>query len=62
MRTVVTGGCGFIGSHLVDRLIDQGHEVMVIDNESADAHENFYYNNDAEYIWYDIADYHQIEH
>jgi len=62
MRTIVTGGCGFIGSHLVDRLIDQGYEVMVIDNEAADAHDNFYYNNDAEYIWYDIANYHQIEH
>jgi len=62
MRAVVTGGCGFIGSHLVDRLIDRGHEVMVIDNESSDAHDEFYYNNEAEYIWYDIADYHLIEH
>ena len=43
MSYIVTGGCGFIGSHLVDRLIDQGHEVKVIDNESADAHENFNY-------------------
>ena len=34
MRTIVTGGAGFIGSNLVDRLIDDGHEVIVIDNLS----------------------------
>lgn len=32
MRAIVTGGAGFIGSHLVDRLIEDGHEVTVIDN------------------------------
>lgn len=34
MKVVVTGGCGFIGSHLVDRLVEDGHEVVVIDNLS----------------------------
>lgn len=32
MKVLVTGGCGFIGSHIVDMLIDQGHEVTVVDN------------------------------
>ena len=32
---VVTGGAGFIGSHLVDRLVAEGNEVVVIDNLSS---------------------------
>ena len=31
-RAIVTGGCGFIGSHMVDYLLDRDFEVIVIDN------------------------------
>jgi UDP-glucose 4-epimerase len=57
MKSIVTGGSGFIGSHIVDKLIELGHEVIVIDNESAIAHEQFYYNEKASYHKIDIADY-----
>lgn len=35
MKVLVTGGCGFIGSHLVDRLLADGHEVVAFDNLSS---------------------------
>jgi UDP-glucose 4-epimerase len=40
MRTVVTGGAGFIGSHLVQRLLEAGHEVTVLDNLATGRREN----------------------
>lgn len=56
MKTsVVTGGCGFIGSHIVDRLVKEGHEVRVIDDLSAPENEKFYFNDDAEYFKIDIS-------
>lgn len=61
MKVIVTGGAGFIGSNLVDRLVNDGHEVIVIDNESSTAHDNFYYNDKAEYWDFDISRYQQIE-
>lgn len=35
MKCIVTGGCGFIGSHLTDILLEEGHQVTVIDNLSS---------------------------
>ena len=62
MNCLVTGGAGFIGSNLVDKLIDLGHSVICIDNESAECHEQFYWNPKANNYKYDICDYDQIEH
>ena len=39
-RILVTGGAGFIGSHLCDHLLDLGHEVIVIDNLSSGKKQN----------------------
>ncbi len=40
MKFFITGGAGFIGSHLVERLLDGGHEVLVLDDLSTGAMEN----------------------
>ncbi len=53
-RVIVTGGAGFIGSHLVDRLIDMDFEVLIIDNLSSGSEKNL--NEKAEFLKKDICD------
>ncbi len=57
MKTLVTGGAGFIGSHIIDRLIKLGHEVVVIDDESSTIHDTITRNCGATYHKEDIANY-----
>jgi len=53
MKILVTGGAGFIGSHLVDRLIKEGHKVVIIDNLSTGKKENL--NPRAKFYQLDIC-------
>jgi len=52
MKVLVTGGAGFIGSHIVDRLIQEGHDVVVVDNLSTGKRKNI--NRDAHFYKMDI--------
>jgi len=56
MISLVTGAAGFIGSHMVDGLLNLGHKVVAIDNEYAD-NDQFYWNDKAMNVRGDITDY-----
>ena len=53
MKCIVVGGAGFIGSNLVDRLVDDGHEVIVIDDRSTGKLENI--NEKARWCNHDVS-------
>jgi UDP-glucose 4-epimerase len=57
MKALVTGGAGFIGSNLVDKLIELGWQVTCVDNESAECNEKFYWNTKSYNVKVDITDY-----
>ena len=59
MKILVTGGAGFIGSHLTDKLIEQGHQVVVIDNLSTGRKENL--NPEADFHNLDICEFEKIK-
>ena len=53
-KYLVTGGCGFIGSHLVDSLINDGHQVRILDDLSTGKRENV--PDDCEIVLGDVTD------
>ncbi len=54
MKILVTGGAGFIGSHIADSLIKEGHKVVILDNLYSGKRENI--NPEAQFIKMDIRD------
>jgi UDP-glucose 4-epimerase len=60
MKILVTGGCGFIGHHIVNQLVKDNHDVIVIDDCSAD-NDKFYFNDRATYYKHSICNYDTIE-
>jgi UDP-glucose 4-epimerase len=51
---LVTGGAGFVGSHLVDGLLHEGYKVRVLDDLSSGNHENL--PREIEFIYGDVTD------
>ena len=59
MRILITGGAGFLGSHLCDRLIEQGHEVICLDNFFTGRKSNIQHligNSSFELVRHDVID------
>ena len=59
MKNLITGGAGFIGSHLIDKLIEQGEEVICLDNFSTGSKENIKHclkNPKFELIKFDVTE------
>ena len=56
-RILVTGGAGFLGSHLIDRLVEQGHEVICLDNLQTGSFENIQHiEENITFIKHDITE------
>ena len=60
-KALVTGGCGFIGSHMVDYLLENGYEVIVIDNLSGGSLENLSHHKNNNKLFIEETRYKKIK-
>ena len=64
MKVLITGGAGFIGSHLTERLLNEGHSVIVMDNFHTGSRDNIrhlLHNDDLEIFRHDITEHYRME-
>ncbi|MFH1903656.1 MAG: SDR family NAD(P)-dependent oxidoreductase [Candidatus Omnitrophota bacterium] len=64
MKILITGGAGFIGSHLTDLLVEEGYEVRIFDNLEPQVHQGKkpkYLNPAAEFVRGDVRDYDRLQ-
>jgi len=64
MKALITGGAGFIGSHLTERLLNEGHSVIIMDNFHTGSRDNIrhlLHNDDLEIFRHDITEPYRME-
>ena len=60
MKVLVTGGCGFIGSHVVDLLLDKGYEIQVLSRPNCDMGNLGHVKDDIDFLTADLVDFQKL--
>ena len=59
MKVLITGGYGFIGSHIAEKFYNEGHQIFIIDNLATGSSENVRFNH--EFYEINVADREKVE-